>query len=90
MSDSNENPRPAFAQAAGYVPTAPAIGFVRRWLWESESAETAGMPWTREYVHDAARMLDAYMREHNHRDIHHPMDSDSRHTKTDRSEGGHA
>jgi hypothetical protein len=34
--------------------------FVHEWLWESKTRKTIGMPWSADYVEDAAQMLADY------------------------------
>lgn len=45
--------------ATGSAAPSPAtIRFVEQWLWYGDGRETVGLPWTDDYVRDAARMVE--------------------------------
>lgn len=47
------------AGAPGSAAPSPAtIRFVEQWLWNGDGRETVGLPWTDDYVRDAARMIE--------------------------------
>lgn len=47
------------ASAGSAVPSHATVQFVEQWLWEGDGRETVGLPWTDNYVRDAARMIEA-------------------------------
>lgn len=47
------------AARPGWAAPSPAtIRFVEQWLWNGDGRETVGLPWTDDYVRDAARMIE--------------------------------
>lgn len=63
--NTNETQIPP-APAAGSEPSPSAVQLVRDWLWLSPARETAGSPWTDQYVRDAARMVEVALAKHPH------------------------
>jgi hypothetical protein len=40
------------------MPSPATVRFVEQWLWDGDGRETVGLPWTDDYVRDAARMIE--------------------------------
>ena len=52
------SPAPLAARPGSAGPNPETIRFVEKWLWESDTRQTVGQPWTDDYVRDAARMVE--------------------------------